>query len=197
MKNKKALIIQVARKLFSQYGLRKTTVDEIVRDARIGKGTLYQYYKSKEHLFADVIKHESDLLIEIIRNSVEKKDTPQDKLRTFILSKISHMKDLVNLYDVQGDVIEEIWPQVEIERKHYFEQERELIEKILKEGVAKKIFVIKNIHLVSFAIRTALKEFEKRWVIDEDISEVEKTLKVLLDILFKGLEKRKLNECKE
>lgn len=190
MKNKKPLIIQVARKLFSQYGLKKTTVDDIARGARIGKGTLYQYYKSKEQLFADVIKYESDLLIKIIKDSVEKKDTPQDKLQTFILSKITNMKDLVNLYNVQRDVTEKIWTQIDIERKHYFEQERELIEKILREGVAKKIFVIKNIKLVSCAILTALKEFEKRWVIDDEIPGVEKTLKVLPDILLKGLEKR-------
>lgn len=37
------------------YGVRKTTVDELVRRANIAKGTFYLFYDSKEALFADVL----------------------------------------------------------------------------------------------------------------------------------------------
>ena len=39
-----------------KYGVRRTTVDELVKMTNIPKGTFYLFYKSKEHLFLDVIE---------------------------------------------------------------------------------------------------------------------------------------------
>ena len=50
----KERLIAVAEECLAQYGLKKTTVDEIVRRARIPKGTFYLFYDSKELLFFDV-----------------------------------------------------------------------------------------------------------------------------------------------
>jgi AcrR family transcriptional regulator len=44
------------RKLFEKYGLRKTTVDEIVRAARISKGSFYLFFDSKEELYFDILE---------------------------------------------------------------------------------------------------------------------------------------------
>lgn len=50
-----------AAKCLAQYGVRRTTVDEIVKRVNIPKGTFYLFYKSKELLLFDVIQeqHES------------------------------------------------------------------------------------------------------------------------------------------
>lgn len=50
----KKRLIEVAEECLSQYGLKKTTVDEIVQRAKIPKGTFYLFYESKELLFFDV-----------------------------------------------------------------------------------------------------------------------------------------------
>ncbi|MCC0632296.1 MULTISPECIES: TetR/AcrR family transcriptional regulator [unclassified Clostridioides] len=39
-----------------QYGIRKTTVDELVRRVKIPKGTFYLFFQSKELLFFEVLK---------------------------------------------------------------------------------------------------------------------------------------------
>lgn len=41
-------------KLFGKFGLRKTTVDDIVRAAGISKGAFYAFYPSKEMLYFDI-----------------------------------------------------------------------------------------------------------------------------------------------
>ncbi|RPJ03614.1 MAG: TetR/AcrR family transcriptional regulator, partial [Spirochaetaceae bacterium] len=38
-------------RLFGQYGVQKTTVDEIAKAAGISKGSFYGFYDSKEELF--------------------------------------------------------------------------------------------------------------------------------------------------
>ena len=45
-----------------QFGIRRTTVDEIVKRVNIPKGTLYLFYKSKELLLFDVIQEQHELI---------------------------------------------------------------------------------------------------------------------------------------
>ncbi len=42
------------KKLFEKFGLQKTTIDDIVRAARISKGAFYLFYPSKELLYQEI-----------------------------------------------------------------------------------------------------------------------------------------------
>ncbi len=57
-------IIPVAAKLFRRYGYKKTTVDEIAKDVRISKKTLYAVFPSKEEILRETIWRET---VDIIR----------------------------------------------------------------------------------------------------------------------------------
>lgn len=47
-----------AAKCLERYGVRRTTVDEIVRRVNIPKGTFYLFYKSKELLLFEVLQEQ-------------------------------------------------------------------------------------------------------------------------------------------
>lgn len=49
-----------AEKCLAQYGVRRTTVDEIVKRVNIPKGTFYLFYKSKELLLFDAIEEQHE-----------------------------------------------------------------------------------------------------------------------------------------
>ncbi len=63
-KERKIQILKAAVKRFAKHGLNKTTLDEIARDLRIGKATIYHYFNSKEELFYETIKWEASQFIE-------------------------------------------------------------------------------------------------------------------------------------
>jgi AcrR family transcriptional regulator len=48
--DKRRRIIEAARKRFRHYGVKKTTMQEIARDAGVAVGTLYLYFKDKDDL---------------------------------------------------------------------------------------------------------------------------------------------------
>ena len=50
MDDKRQRILEAARKRFRYYGVRKTTMQEIARDASVAVGTLYLYFKDKDDL---------------------------------------------------------------------------------------------------------------------------------------------------
>jgi AcrR family transcriptional regulator len=45
-------ILEAARAVFAEKGLRASTIDDIAEAAELGKGTIYLYFKSKEQVFA-------------------------------------------------------------------------------------------------------------------------------------------------
>ena len=70
--NRREGIILAAQKLFSQFGPRKTSVDEIARLAQVSKGTIYNHFKSKEEIYSAVVQQELTSLIEQIQEAVGK-----------------------------------------------------------------------------------------------------------------------------
>jgi len=67
MQQKKLNIIKAAEKRFSRHGVTKSTLDEIARDLRIGKATLYYYFESKEALYYGVLENQISEFIESLK----------------------------------------------------------------------------------------------------------------------------------
>ncbi len=64
---RKIQIIKAAAKRFARHGLNKTTLDEVARDIRIGKATIYHYFTSKDDLYIETLKWEIELFLEQIK----------------------------------------------------------------------------------------------------------------------------------
>lgn len=47
-------LMQEGERLFTSYGIKKVSIDEIVHAAGIAKGSFYSFYPSKEHLYMDI-----------------------------------------------------------------------------------------------------------------------------------------------
>ncbi|MCD4676179.1 MAG: TetR/AcrR family transcriptional regulator [Desulfobacula sp.] len=188
--DKKEIIIKVSQKLFARFGLLKTTVDEIAKLARIGKGTIYHYFTCKEEIFAEVIDKEAQFLKEQIKNAIDGETTAQKKLRAFILTKMKCLKNLANYYSALKDEYLEHYSFIEKARQKNFEEERKIVMAILQDGIDKAIFEVKNPRLTSLAVVSALKGLEYSWTIEDSMVDIEKSLDNLLMVLFKGIEKR-------
>jgi len=67
-------IVQAAITTFSKYGYDKTRMDDIAKSAKLGKGTLYLYFKSKEELFYDISENSIKELKEQLSKLLSKKE---------------------------------------------------------------------------------------------------------------------------
>ena len=56
--NKKDTIIEVAKVVFSEFGVEKTTLDDIGVRCEMKKSSLYYYFKNKEDIFTEVVNNE-------------------------------------------------------------------------------------------------------------------------------------------
>src|SRR5580692_11026068 len=51
---KRDRILDAAQSLFVRYGVKRTSIDEVAREAGVAKGTVYLSFKSKAELFAAI-----------------------------------------------------------------------------------------------------------------------------------------------
>jgi AcrR family transcriptional regulator len=85
--DKRQRIVEAARKRFRYYGIRKTTMQEIARDAGVAVGTIYLYFKDKDDLLVAC----TDEYVTRHRRQAEAilaSDTSAaDKLRRYVLDR--------------------------------------------------------------------------------------------------------------
>lgn len=53
--DRKALILECAKQLFSEHGYHKTQISDIINRAKIARGTVYQYFKNKDDIFITLL----------------------------------------------------------------------------------------------------------------------------------------------
>jgi len=67
-------LIEVAQVCLCRYGIKKTTVDQIVQMAGISKGSFYNFYPSKEVLFFTVLEEYQKSIIDELNNKFRRDD---------------------------------------------------------------------------------------------------------------------------
>ena len=126
-------IVTQAQKLFQQFGLKKTTMDEIAAACGKAKSTLYHYFKNKEDVFDAVIQMEIVSLRKHVKNSVEEHKGMIDKVMTYALEFYKEIMKRTNLYRIISQE-----RSVESTARKYFMKmmafERSYITRILEDG---------------------------------------------------------------
>jgi AcrR family transcriptional regulator len=78
MSDKQTRIIETAMKLFSQKGYHSTSIQEIAENSGIAKGSIYNYFSSKEDLFMSIFKHYHERLFNRV-SQIEKDGTLSER----------------------------------------------------------------------------------------------------------------------
>ena len=63
-------ILEEARGLFLQFGLKTVSMDDIARSVGVSKKTIYQHYKDKNAIIAKVVKTHFDRQKELIIETI-------------------------------------------------------------------------------------------------------------------------------
>ncbi|MCD6295501.1 MAG: TetR/AcrR family transcriptional regulator [Deltaproteobacteria bacterium] len=180
-------ILNTAGKMFARYGLRKTSIEEMARVARVAKATIYSYFGNKDQVYLKVLSQEKNEIVARESSWVDQEALPADKLVTFVKAKFKYMRQAKNILNLDREGIENLLPRAESIRNELFECEVDIIHSILKDGVEKGVFHINDFLLTARAIAHALRGFELNWLIQESEEKVGHYLDELISILFYGL----------
>jgi AcrR family transcriptional regulator len=180
-------ILETARRVFARYGPKKTNIDEIARIARVAKGTIYNYFGSKDAVYLEVLGREARDILVNIASAVNRESSPEKKLVSFARAKFQYMRHAVNLLALDREGMEERSLDADNTRNDLFESEVTIVASILKEGAEKGIFKINDLLLTARAICHSLKGFELKWLVQDSEEHIEHYLDELMHILLFGI----------
>ena len=185
----KEAIISAATSLFARFGLEKTTMEDIARAANKGKSSLYYYFKSKEEVFAEVIRSEINGLKERITRAVEGEENPYEKFRTFVETRLSYLNEKQDQYIAIEDQYLNHYKFIQNLTIDYSKWEIATIGKMLQYGQDRGLFKVVDLKASSRAIYFALKGLEYPWATNLTRKQTERSIQVLVDILLRGISK--------
>ena len=85
-------ILDTAEKLFHTKGYEKCTVNDILNEVAIAKGTFYYYFKSKQEVLDAIVARYTELVVNRVGEILERRDiSPEEKLLSaFMLMNINN-----------------------------------------------------------------------------------------------------------
>jgi len=183
-------IVEAARHIFSRFGFKKTTMDDIALGVGKGKSSIYYYFTSKDQVFQAVVEKEITSLRQELVKVIESDLKPIDKIQSYITVRMTKFGEMTNFYQA---IKNELLAQLEFIdqiRKKYDEDEVNLVDSILKEGIEKNEFDIEDSRLAASVIVTAMKGLEMPLFWQNGNDDLETRIKNVLKILFNGILRR-------
>ena len=137
-------IILTASRIFSHYGFRKTTMDEISRALKKGKSSIYYYFGSKEEIFEAVVLYEANQLRAQLTKAMKEVDSPPDKLRNYIFVRMRAFAKLSNYYNAVFDKNLDHYEFIEKIRSRYDREELAILRLLVYLGNSRGIFDVRG-----------------------------------------------------
>ncbi len=158
------LLVSVARGLFAKNGFENTTMNDIAVASGKGRRTLYTYFKNKDEIYyaviGDELSHMSDRLREVAGKSIP----PEDKLVQMIYTHLSMVKSAVYRNgNLRAEFFRNIW-LVERVRKDFDKTERDLITRVLTQGIRMGVFEVANIRMAVDIMHYCIKGLEVPYI---------------------------------
>ena len=185
---KEEQIIQTAKELFTKYGYKRVSMDEIAKKANVTKKTIYRYFKSKEELLKYYINQEILNMKEIIEKTEDHNISYFDNVHNVIYNLLVYKtkSDFLKILtresiDFENQIILENLKKLDKEIMNYISER-------LKDAIDKGYIINVDVEIVSFVIYkmyiALMFEFE-----DTKISK-SKIADNIMKILKDGLERK-------
>ena len=189
---KKEYILQAAMKVFAQQGFGKTKMIDIATEAGIGKGTIYEYFSSKDEIFSNAYTYFIQGLEQEFTKAITETEDPADKIIAIINATVEGIVASADFVAIMLD----FWAEgirnhnhdemnQLLDMKKMYSTYRTILVQIIEEGIAKGVF--RKVDPISAAsiIIGALDGIMLQWYMEPDLIEMDKITETLIS-MFKA-----------
>lgn len=134
----KQCLMEEGERLFQSFGLKKVTIDDIVKAANIAKASFYKFYEGKEYLFLDIAQKQQKEVFQILEDVLVKSSEKDDRERVRLVfwSMAELMQKYPFLANINGETAEIIARKVSSERlKEYSKQGFDAVKTMEQHGI--------------------------------------------------------------
>ena len=186
--DKKSLILKGSMKVFSDKGYHKAKMEDIAKEAGVGKGTIYEYFDSKKALFQEMIKYGIDNYMEFLEELSSKEMSTKEKILSYCRyhgKLISDHVDMAQTLAGQSDIFSKEMKVWMLKSK---EEMYKLIEGIIKVGVSRgELREDINQELAVLNIVGTTNQYYTKKIFFDRVKYDDIEHNLVLDIIFKGI----------
>jgi len=186
----RAEIVSSAKRLFQQYGYKKTTVSDIAKAMGKVKSAIYYYFPDKESLLRAVIDEEIGKLIGSINDAVGRASSPEEKLRAYALTRSFEIRRLSTEYTRFQAEYDQLFPLVKEIHERYDHFERDTLKGILEVGMELGHFNKTDSAMLADAILLWLKGLEAQLSSFGSEEALKEAVEHLVNVLLFGIKVR-------
>ena len=194
-------IIVAAKRVFSEKGFNKATMEDIAKEAELSPGTLYLYFKNKEELYASLsLRILQYLHIRVTHVNKETTLSPDQKVKA-LMEAMYDVYDfdpliIINMFHLQSsETLKNLSDTLLNEIKDLSQRSNGAIAKIFEEGIEKGIYVDRHPMAMAdifWSMFSGVVLFEaSKKIIDPGKDYLKSTLSVAFEIFEQGIRKTK------
>ncbi|MGB9598978.1 MAG: TetR/AcrR family transcriptional regulator [Myxococcota bacterium] len=183
-------IISFASELFKRYGLKKTTMDDVARICRVGKATLYKFFRNKEELYKEILKDEMEEILSVVAERINDIKDVKGKIKALFETEYILLRDKLNLSELLLNTSQIVDMEISKIIDEFYERQRRLIRGILAEGVENDEIVVEDVSLLSLAMMAAGQGLFSYFRGMKDEKKALKSMEYLINTLFSGIDRR-------
>ncbi len=192
---RKREITIIALKLFAENGFGPTSIKEIAHVAGIGKGTIYEYFKSKEDLVLNAVALWAERIEELVEEEVSSVSDPAERLRRYVHSTIRSFiadermaKITINVFQMLlcGDRLELQHDKI----RQMIRTTRKAVVNILLYGIKEKAFrpeIAEDTEKIAINLLAYVDGISIHYFIDKDDFEWSEQVDLYLERLFQSI----------
>ena len=183
-------ILETALKMFSERGFHNVSMQEIAEESEFSVGTLYNFFESKESLFAALMgscaRRVSEILIPILEEKVDERQRISNYIKTHEQIIADHVPS-IRLY-LSQNIASALTARLDAEPET--DAVRDVIHRklsgIFKSGVRKGIFKDIDPWIAALSLSAMLESFVFAVIRSPGQISVEDGLSIVEEIFFKG-----------
>lgn len=194
---KKMEILHSAMQVFAQKGLVNTKMIDIATAASVGKGTIYEYFRSKEEIFSSAYIYFFSMTKSMVQEGLSRENDPVVKLG--LVLKIS-LEAFMHLGEEYAGLMMDFWAEGirtknqdlldAINLKGIYADYRKMIQKILQEGIEQGVFKPIDTFATAAVLIGAFDGILLQWIMDKKAINLREVPVVLLNGFIEGIRKR-------
>jgi TetR/AcrR family transcriptional regulator, cholesterol catabolism regulator len=138
--------------LFKEKGYLNASVNEIASKLKIQKASLYYYIKDKEALLFEILNRTMDNMLQVVGDLPSEDLSPDQKLDHAIRAHIVNASQYLNEFSVLLHDTKHLRPaqrKIILSKRDQYE---EFFVRILREGIAKKVFANQDAKVLAYMI---------------------------------------------
>jgi len=181
-------ILEAATDVFSKKGFSKARMDDIAARARLSKGTLYLYFKSKDAIITAlldrILQHEMRD-INITLNGA----TAEERLLHFANSLANNLHSWMQVIPVAYEFLGLIFRNKLVQKsfRQYLNTYLDLVVPVIQEGIENGEFINVNPKEIALALGAIFEGTILLWVYDAEAVDLEKQVDSGIRLLMNGI----------